>query len=58
MEDLWLVQDSGIDVDDLADSAEFKRLLERFREVEEQYHRRKILFQEETTDNPLAGECK
>lgn len=44
MEDLWRVQDSGIDIDYLADSAEFKRLLERFREVEEQDHRRKIIF--------------
>ena len=44
MEDLWRVQDSGIDIDDLVDNAEFKRLLERFREVEEQDHHRKILF--------------
>lgn len=58
MEDLWRVQDSGIDVDALADSAEFTRLLKRFREVEQQNSRSKILFQEESTDSSRTGESK
>lgn len=58
MEDLWRVQDSGIDVDALADSAEFTRLLKRFREVEQQNSRSKILFQEESTASSRTGESK
>lgn len=45
MEDLWCVQSAGIDVDDFADFAEYKRFLERFnKEEEEQGHRRRLLL--------------
>ena len=36
MEDLWCVQNSGIELDDYADMAEYKRFLERFGKDEEQ----------------------
>ena len=36
MEDLWCVQNSGIELDDYADAAEYKRFLERFGKDEEQ----------------------
>lgn len=56
MEDLWRVQNSGIDIDDIADSAEFKRLLDRFREIEEKDHRRNLLYREKRTKTPQTGE--
>lgn len=46
MEDLWYVQNSGVDVDDFADIAEYKRFLERFSQNEEQDNRRRLLFGE------------
>ena len=46
MEDLWYVQNSGVDVDDFADNAEYKRFLERFSQNEEQDNRRRLLFGE------------
>jgi hypothetical protein len=48
MEDLWRVQTSGIDVDDFADIAEYKRFLRRFNSDEEQDNRRRILFGDES----------
>ena len=50
MENLWCVQDSAIEVDDYADEAEYKRFLDRFCNDEEQGHRSRLLFGEETTE--------
>lgn len=47
MEDLWNVQNSGVDVEDFADLAEYKRFLDRFSKDEEQDNRRRLLFGEE-----------
>lgn len=46
MEDLWNVQNSGVDVDDFADNAEYQRYLKRFCHDEEQKNRRRLLFGE------------
>ena len=53
MEDLWCVQSAGIDVDDFADFAEYKRFLERFIKEEEQGHRRRLLLGEERSKQGL-----
>lgn len=47
MEDLWCVQKSGIDIDDFADMAEYKKFLQRFTQDEEQKHRRRLLYGED-----------
>jgi hypothetical protein len=52
MEDLWRVQDSGIEIEDFADIAEYKRFLERFSNDEEKGHQRRLLFGEETIVKP------
>ena len=44
MEDLWCVQNAGIDVEDFADIVEYKRFLERFSKDEEKQNRRKLLY--------------
>lgn len=46
MEDLWCIQNSGIDVNDFADFAEYKRFLDRFNREEESAHRRRLLYGE------------
>ena len=46
MEDLWCVQNAGIEIEDFADIAEYKRFLERFSEDEEKQNRRKLLYGE------------
>jgi len=48
MEDLWRVQRSEIEVEDFADIAEYRRLLKRFCREEEEGHRRRLLFGEDT----------
>ena len=50
MEDLWRIQNSGIELEDLADLAEYQRFLKRFRDNEEQGNRRELLYGEQ---NPL-----
>lgn len=50
MEDLWNVQNSGVDVNDFADIAEYKRYLKRFCQDEEQENRRRLLFGEEKNE--------
>ena len=52
MEDLWRVQDSGIEIEDFADIAEYKHFLERFCNEEEKGHRRRLLFAGETFMKP------
>lgn len=47
MEDLWCVQSSGIDIEDFADMAEYKKFLRRFCQDEEQKHRRQLLYGED-----------
>lgn len=49
MEDLWCVQNSGIEMDEFADLAEYKSFLKRFCLEEEQEHQRRLLFGDETT---------
>ena len=44
MEDLWRVQGSGINVDEIADIAEYRQFLKRFNAEEENDHRRRLLF--------------
>jgi len=48
MEDLWRVKRSGIDLDDLASYAEYKRFLKRFSQGEEEGHRNRLLFGEDS----------
>ncbi len=50
MEDLWCIQCSGIDVEEFADHAEYKRFLERFCQDEERDNRRKLLYGEDSQD--------
>lgn len=50
MEDLWRVQNSGVDVDNIADEAEYKRFLERFSKEEEKVNQSRLLYGEETTE--------
>jgi len=47
MEDLWRVQDSTIDPEKFADSAEYRRFIERFCDDEEKEHRQRLLYGEE-----------
>jgi len=44
MEDLWAVQRSGIDIEDVADMAEYKRFLKRFSDEEERQNRKQLLY--------------
>ena len=44
MEDLWRIQNSAIDMKDLADLAEYHRFLDRFQHEEEGDHRRELLY--------------
>ena len=44
MEDLWRVENAGIEVEDFADIVEYKRFLERFNKDEEKQNRRKLLY--------------
>jgi hypothetical protein len=46
MENLWRVQDSGVDLEDFADYAEYKQFLKRFNDEEERTNRRQLLFGE------------
>jgi hypothetical protein len=54
MEDLWRIKDSGIDLDDLADAAEYKRFLNRFCSDEEQEHQRRLLLENADDDQDVA----
>ena len=46
MEDLWIVQNSGVDLDDFADLAEYKRFIKRFCQEEERAHQKRLLYLE------------
>jgi len=48
MEDLWRIQDSGVDMEEIADYAEYHRFLNRFTANEEKSNRRYLLFGEST----------
>ncbi len=50
MEDLWRIQKSGVDIEDLADYVEYRRFLKRFCDDEEQNNRRRYLYGEEISD--------
>ena len=52
MENLWRVLDSGVDIEDFADYAEYKRFLKRFNDEEERTNRRKLLFGEGSGRKP------
>ncbi|MCK4509718.1 MAG: hypothetical protein KAU27_14315 [Desulfuromonadales bacterium] len=52
MEDLWRVQDSGVEVEDFSSVAEYKCFLERFSNDEEQDNYRSLLFEDETFVKP------
>lgn len=56
MEDLWRVQSSGIEMEDVADIAEYRRFLKRFCNDEEDLNRRKLLYGE--ADTEPAGRSK
>lgn len=55
MEDLWCVQNCGIDVNDFADFAEYKRFLDRFNREEETEHRRRLLYGEDGPERTVRG---
>jgi hypothetical protein len=44
MEDLWKLREMGLDLDDVADRAEYDRLVKRFREEEQKSNLRNLLF--------------
>ena len=44
MEDLWKLRDMGYRLKDVADQAEYDRMLKRFREEEERDNRNNLLF--------------
>ena len=52
MEDLWSVQNSGIEVEDFADLAEYKRFVERFCDEEENGHQRRLLYEVKEKNKP------
>ena len=52
MEDLWLIRRSGIEVEELADFAEYNRLLSRFRIDEESRNQRCLLFGGDSAGEP------
>ena len=54
MEDLWRIQNCGIEVAEISDIAEYKQLLKRFCVDEEQKNRRKLLYGETETGAPAA----
>lgn len=45
MEDLWKLKDMGYRLNDLADRAEYDRMLRRFREEEEKTNLANLLYQ-------------
>jgi hypothetical protein len=44
MEDLWIVQNSAIEVEIFADKVEYKRYLDRFCKEEERQHQSRLLY--------------
>ncbi len=48
MEDLWKVRDLGYRLNDLADKAEYDRLVKRFHEEEINCNARNLLYGQET----------
>jgi hypothetical protein len=44
MEDLWKLRDMSYRLNDVADKAEYDRMLKRFREQEERDNRDKLLY--------------
>ena len=46
MEDLWVINSSGVDIDEFADVTEYKRFLERFCNDEEKDNQRRLLYGE------------
>ena len=44
MEDLWIVKNSGVDLDDFADLAVYRRFVRRFCREEELAHQRQLLY--------------
>lgn len=44
MEDLWKLRDMSYRLNDVADKAEYDRLLKRFREEEERANRNNLLY--------------
>ncbi len=50
MEDLWRIQNSGVDLEDFADYAEYRRFLKRFCDDEEDKNRRRFLYGEKIID--------
>ena len=55
MEDLWRIQDSAIEISDIADGAEYKRLLKRFRANEVNDNQRRLLYQENESTKKEGG---
>ena len=51
MEDLWRFENSGIDIEDIADIAEYKRFLKRFSNEEETNNRSRLLYGD-TSEEP------
>lgn len=55
MEDLWCIENAGVEVEDFANIAEYRRFLKRFCLEEEEGHRRRLLFTEETDTSSILG---
>ena len=45
MEDLWRFQRSGVELEDYADYAEYRKFLKRFNDEEENTHQRQLLYE-------------
>lgn len=52
MEDLWKVEKLGFRIVDVAERAEYDRMVKRFREEEESANRRNLLFGELSLGTP------
>lgn len=56
MEDLWCIENAGVDVEDFANITEYRRFLKRFCHEEEEGHRRRRLYTEETDVTSILGQ--
>ncbi|PLX92579.1 MAG: hypothetical protein C0621_09085 [Desulfuromonas sp.] len=58
MEDLWKVEKLGFRIVDVAERAEYDRIVKRFREEEESTNRRNLLFGEITLEASIPASEK
>jgi hypothetical protein len=56
MEDLWCIENAGVEVEDFANITEYRQFLKRFCHEEEEGLRRRRLYTEETDVTSIPGQ--